>query len=109
LLTSDAHAGQVYTLTGPESLSTPQRAAILAAVLGRPVAVEELSEAGIRAHMRSVRLGDDYIDVVRQTSEFIRAGGNAVLTDDVRQVLGRSPRTYAKWVAGRLGAFAAAD
>ncbi|WP_019927041.1 NAD(P)H-binding protein [Nocardia sp. BMG111209] len=106
-LVSDAHAGRTYTLTGPAALSEYDQAAILGAALGRPVEVVDLSEAEIRARMSAAGMPDDYIDGAQQGGAFIRSGRNATLTDDVREVLGRSPRSYAEWVADHLDAFTA--
>jgi len=104
-LVSSQHSGNVYTLTGPELLSEPDQASMLAEALGRPVSLGEVSADAVRTHMRAHGLSDEYIDVVLRSSEFIRNGGNAIRTEDVRQVLGRAPRTYAQWVADHLAAF----
>ncbi len=104
-LTSDEHAGQVYTLTGPASLSEPDQASVLATELGRPVTLAPLSQDAVLAHLRARGLSEKYIEVVLQGSAFIRDGGNTTVTDDVQRVLGRAPRTYTQWVRDHLAAF----
>ncbi|MQY29049.1 NAD(P)H-binding protein [Nocardia aurantia] len=106
-LVSDAHAGQVHTLTGPAALSEYDQAAVLGAALGREVKVVDLSDTEIRARMSAAGMPSGYIDGVQQGTAFIRAGRNATVTDDVREILGRPPRTYAEWVADHLDAFTA--
>jgi hypothetical protein len=39
---------------------------------------------------------------------FARAGGNAVVTEDVPELLGRAARTYREWAVAHRGAFEAA-
>ncbi|MFE8944574.1 hypothetical protein [Streptomyces sp. NPDC007856] len=46
-------AGRTYTLTGPEAISVPDQAAVLAAVLGRPVTVRNLSPDETRDFLRT--------------------------------------------------------
>ncbi len=106
-LTSDDHAGRTYTLTGPAALSEPELAFELAGALARPVAMREVSSASVRAAMRAQGRTDEFIDGALAGTEFIRSGGNVALTDDVRQVLGREPGVYARWVRDHLGAFIA--
>lgn len=103
-----AHAGRVYTLTGPELLTTHDQAAVVAAALERPVEVADIDEADARAHMLAAGATPEFADGALAGQAFARAGGNAVLTDDIRQVLGRPPRTYAEWVADHVSAFEAA-
>ncbi|WP_329596932.1 hypothetical protein OIE43_08620 [Streptomyces pseudovenezuelae] len=38
---------------------------------------------------------------------FVAEGGNAVVTGDVAEVLGRPARTYREWVRDHAGAFGA--
>lgn len=105
-LLSDDHAGRTYTLTGPAALSEPELAYTLAAVLGRPVAMTEVPMAAVRAALRERGMSDDFIDGALSGSEFIRSGGNTVLTDDVREVLGREPRSFEQWARDHAAAFA---
>ncbi|MFI6494135.1 hypothetical protein [Streptomyces sp. NPDC050564] len=47
-----------------------------------------------------------YAEGVLACTAYVRKGGNAVLTEDVRQVLGRAPRTYTRWACDHKEAFA---
>jgi len=100
------HEGRTYTLTGPEAITVPGQAAVLAEVLGRPVPVRNLSPDGTRAFLRTA-WGMDEIraDGVLTGLAFVRAGGNEVVTDDVREILGRPARTYREWAQDHRGAF----
>ncbi|WP_194816717.1 NAD(P)H-binding protein [Nocardia sp. XZ_19_385] len=104
-LVSSAHSGRLYTLTGPELLSGPDQAAILADGLGRPVDVADIPHSVAAEHMRAAGMSPQYVEGALAGQEYVRGGGNAVLTDDVQSVLGRPPHTYADWVAANAAAF----
>lgn len=104
-LLSDAHAGQVYTLTGPELLSTADQVAVLAERTGRPIEVFDIEERQAREFMLGAGMSEEFADGSLAGQAFVRAGGNAVVTGDVERVLGRAPRTYADWVRDHAEAF----
>lgn len=96
-LLDTGHAGRTYTLTGPEVLSVPGQAAVLAGVLGRPVEVRDLSTAEAREYLLGLGFSDTFIDASEISRAYVRGGGNEVVTDDVPEVLGRPARTYREW------------
>ncbi|UGT42531.1 NAD(P)H-binding protein [Nocardia yamanashiensis] len=104
-LLSDAHAGQVYTLTGPELLSTADQVAVLAELTGRPIEVFDIEERQAREFMLGAGMSEEFADGSLAGQAFVRAGGNAVVTGDVERVLGRAPRTYADWARDHAEAF----
>ncbi|MFE9601271.1 NAD(P)H-binding protein [Streptomyces hokutonensis] len=106
-LLDPGHAGRTYTLTGPEVLSVPDQAAVLAEVLGRPVEVRDLSSAEAREYLLGLGYSDTFIDASEISREFVRNGGNEVVTEEVREVLGRPPRTYREWAQDHRAAFGA--
>ncbi|WP_217548141.1 NAD(P)H-binding protein [Streptomyces sp. GbtcB6] len=100
------HAGRTYTLTGPEAITVPGQAAVLAEVLGRPVPTRDLSPDETRAFLRTAwGMDETRADGVLTGLAFVRAGGNAVLTEDVAEVLGRPARTFRTWAADNKGLF----
>ncbi|MGW4738009.1 SDR family oxidoreductase [Nocardia xishanensis] len=106
-LLSAAHAGRTYTLTGPELLTTADQALALATVLGHPIEVADIPEELARQHMLSAGMSAEYIDGALAGQAYVRAGRNAVRTDDVHTVLNRPPRTYADWATDHADAFRA--
>nr|WP_189939588.1 NAD(P)H-binding protein [Streptomyces aurantiogriseus] len=98
-------AGRTYTLTGPETISVPGQAAVLAEVLGRPVTARDLAPEETREHLRAWGLGEAQVEGVLGGAAFVRAGGNAVVTEDVPEVLGRPARTYREWARAHRGLF----
>ncbi|MFC9434409.1 SDR family oxidoreductase [Nocardia sp. NPDC057030] len=104
-LLSSGHAGRIYTLTGPELLTSADQAAVLAEVLGQPLEVVDVPNEAARDHMRAAGRSEEFIDGALAGQEYIRSGGNAVVTDDLRRALGRAPRTYAEWAADHAALF----
>jgi len=72
------HVPGIRTLTGPETLTTPEQVEILAEVLGRPLTVAD-------------------VDAPEPGYAYVRAGRGAVVTDEVPNVLGRPARTFREW------------
>jgi uncharacterized protein YbjT (DUF2867 family) len=104
-LTSSKHEGQTYTLTGPQLLSVPDQAAQLGDVLGRTVDTIDLPPQVVREQMLAAGMDPSFVDVVIDGAEFVRDGGNAIVTDDVERVLGRRPRGFRAWAEDHRTAF----
>lgn len=105
-LLAPGHAGRTYTLTGPELLTTSDQAAALTEALGRPVATVDVPPDALRAQFLEAGMSETYVEGVLAGTAYVRRGGNAVLTEDVRRVLGREPGTYARWARDHREAFA---
>lgn len=99
------HAGRTYTLTGPEAITPRQQVAALAEVLGRPVELHDLTREETREMLLASGREADHADAILGSIEFVTEGGNAIVTDDVREVLGRPPRTYREWAQDHKAAF----
>ncbi|NNH72607.1 NAD(P)H-binding protein [Nocardia uniformis] len=104
-LVGTGHSGQIYTLTGPELLTAPDQAAILATVLDREVEVVDVPEDAARQHMLAAGMSVEFADGALAGQRYVREGRNAVLTDDVERLLGRAPHSYAEWAAAHSTAF----
>ena len=87
-LVEAGHDGQVYELSGPEALSLPRTAELLASAAGHPVAHLEITVD---------EAVEGTVDFERELSvltfERVRAGCFAVVTDAVERLTGRQPRT----------------
>jgi uncharacterized protein YbjT (DUF2867 family) len=95
--------GRAYQVWGPESLSLREQIGAIAAALGRPIAVEEVSEDEARAEM--VRGLPDF--AVTAILRNWAAGGDrpAETSSVVPEVLGRPARTFARWTADHVEDF----
>ncbi|WP_237751097.1 NAD(P)H-binding protein [Streptomyces collinus] len=100
------YAGRTFTLTGPEAISLPDQVAVLASVLGRPLTTRSLAPDEIREFLRTTWGFDDaQAEAVVLSTAFVRDGGNAAVTADVPEVLGRPARTYRAWARAHTEAF----
>ncbi|MFF1813844.1 hypothetical protein ACFVXW_32855 [Streptomyces sp. NPDC058251] len=105
-LLAPGHRDRFYTLTGPELLTTADQAATLAEVLGRPVTTVDVHPDAAREQYLEAGMSEVYVEGVPAGVAYARGGGNALLTEDVREVLGRAPRTYTQWARDHREAFA---
>ncbi|MFE6053948.1 NAD(P)H-binding protein [Kitasatospora sp. NPDC056446] len=94
-MTSDAHDGQRYELTGPELLTSADQAAILEGVLERSVRTTDTNALDQLPAEMVTGIG------------WARAGGAAYVTDHVPRVLGRPAGTFEQWARDHREAFAA--
>lgn len=104
-LVSAEHAGRIYTLTGPELLTTHDLAETLATVTGHPVDVTDIPETEARPHMLASGMSVEFADGALAGQKYVRAGHNAIVTADVVEILGRA-RSFAEWAADHASAFA---
>jgi uncharacterized protein YbjT (DUF2867 family) len=93
-LTEDRHAGQLYELTGPRSLTFAEAAAEIAEATGReiryvPVSLEEhaaeAAEHGVPAEV---------VELLTYLFSEVVDGRNADTTDGVQRALGREPKDF---------------
>ncbi|HEX2894510.1 MAG TPA: SDR family oxidoreductase [Marmoricola sp.] len=96
------HAGATYELTGPEALTLAEIADRASAALGRELRFEDESVEDAYASRRAAYGAEDWqLDAWVSTYTAIRDGEVATVTDDVRRVTGRRPRSLEDVLAGR--------
>ncbi|HTD46472.1 MAG TPA: SDR family oxidoreductase [bacterium] len=103
-LTTPGHEGKAYTLTGPESLSAAQYAAMLSSVLGKPVKFVDVPLEALRSGMPK-GMPPAYVEALMDLYAALRAGKADVVTDGVEQVTGRRPGTFEAWARRNAAAF----
>ena len=103
VLTRPGHEGAAYSLSGPEPLTPGDQVATLAAVLGRPLRYEPLSDEQARAEM-APDTPAPYIDAFFRFYSGGEFDDSAVL-DTVAQMTGRPPRSFAQWARAHADAF----
>lgn len=104
-LTSSRHDGRTYTLTGPELLTTAAQVDVLRKVLGRPIEIVDSDPAAAAEQMIAAGADPAFAEGAMRGQQYIAAGGNARLTEDVTEVLARSPRTYTTWATDHRASF----
>ncbi|MFI6791453.1 NAD(P)H-binding protein [Nonomuraea sp. NPDC050383] len=104
-LTSDEQAGRVLTLTGPELLSVPDQARILADVLERRLDTIDVPLESYREQLLGSGLDPAFVEIAVNGSRLVAEGGNARITEEVELVLGRPPRTFTTWARDHRTAF----
>ncbi|MFJ8963428.1 NAD(P)H-binding protein [Lentzea sp. NPDC102401] len=103
-LLTPAHEGQIYHLSGPESLLPADRLQVLGDVLGRDLVLRPQTNDEARAEM-SAAMPAKYVDA------FFRFYVDGTLDEakvlpTVEQVIGRPPRTFRQWAVEHAEAFA---
>ncbi|MEU6668154.1 NAD(P)H-binding protein [Streptomyces sp. NPDC046727] len=102
-LTEDGHAGEIYWLTGPQSLSHADQADIIGDVLGRPITYEELPVEAVRQAMSAHVPGPILDGILKVWADSV--GRPALVTADVEKITGRTARSYRDWVSDHAAAF----
>jgi uncharacterized protein YbjT (DUF2867 family) len=105
-LTHEGHQGKEHVLTGDEAFTVAEQVQILAKALGRDIEVREVATPAEAVRFRypdgaPSALADAIIEGLR----LMRADTVGLRTDTVRQLLGRSPGTFADWCARNADAF----
>ncbi len=102
-LTGADHMGRAYTLTGPESMTHEQMAAVLSEVAGRPVRFESCSDEDMVGWLTDAGWSPEVAGVVIALYQSVRAGVRADVTDDVERVLGRPARSFREFARDYAG------
>jgi uncharacterized protein YbjT (DUF2867 family) len=102
-LTDRTHRGQVYRLTGPESLLPSEQVATLAAVLGRNLRFEAQTDDEARAEM-SANMPAEYVDAF---FNYFADGAydDSPVLPTVQELTGRPARTFEQWAVAHADAF----
>ena len=98
VLARGGHDGRAYTLTGPRSFSYRDAAATIGSVTGTPVQVVGLPEADMRAGMKANGIPDFYADLLVDLDRWYESGKADVVTTSIRDVTGREPTPFDRFV-----------
>lgn len=95
VLTGDGHDGRIYDLTGPESLSDTDIAAMLSAATGRAIRHEPLSDAAWVRLMRGRGLPEAIVRSMLSLHLAYREASPEPVTGWVEVLSGEAPRSFA--------------
>lgn len=107
ILGEDGHAGQAYTLTGPEALNNGEVAQRLSEVLGRKIEFVNLSPEALKEALLSAGVPEWNADALIDLQRLYREGKASAVTEDVKRILGRESRSLAQFLKENRGAFEA--
>jgi uncharacterized protein YbjT (DUF2867 family) len=107
-LTSDAHAGALYELTGPRLLTFAEALEEVAAASGRSIRFVSVPGDAWTAGLREEGLPDDVVWLMGYLFREVLDGRNEQLADGVQRALGRAPRDFRDYAraAAAAGAWA---
>ncbi|MFE4519868.1 NAD(P)H-binding protein [Kitasatospora sp. NPDC056783] len=103
-LTEPGHAGRIHPLTGPEAVTSAEQTSNLAAVLRRPLRIEELTPEQAAAQW-SKRHPAPVVEALLQSAERQARGLKATVEPAFEQLTGLRPRPYRAWAADHASAF----
>ncbi|MFJ1589545.1 NmrA family transcriptional regulator [Kitasatospora albolonga] len=106
-LTRDGHAGAVYELTGPRSLTFEEAAGELGRAAGRPVRYVPVSAAAYADVLEGYGVSGPEAGFLAELFAGLLDGHNSVTTDGVKRVLGREAKEFTAFAreAARDGAW----
>ena len=105
VLSEDGHAGQAYTLTGPEALSNSQVAQKLGEVLGREIQFVNLSPDDLKTALVSAGVSGWNADALIDLQRLYRDGKASAVTRDLEKIVGREPRSLTQFLTENREAF----
>lgn len=106
VLTEDGHAGERYTLTGPEAVSYREVARAISEATDRPVRYVAETEDDAWRRLHGAGLPPWLIGAQLSLAAYQRAGGGTdVITDTVARLTGREPRTIRDFARDHAAAF----
>jgi uncharacterized protein YbjT (DUF2867 family) len=102
-LTSEAHEGMTYRLTGPEALRPVEQVALLAEATRRELRFVAQPDEEARAEMEAA-MPKEYVDAF---FSFFADGtvDETTVLPTVKEILGREPRTFRQWATAHAEAF----
>lgn len=108
LLRPETHVNKKYVLTGGEAIGFRDVAAALTDITGRNITYHPITMEEARDRLQRNGVAPDQIDAQLAIAAYQKAGGpTSVVSDDVRRILGRPPRTIGNFVADYAEAFRA--
>jgi NAD(P)H dehydrogenase (quinone) len=105
-LASGTTDSATYTLTGRQSLTPREIAAIFAETTGRPLEVVPVSDEQLGQGLRGAGLPDFVADMLVSADANVRAGKFDIVTGDFTTLTGKEPQTLKDFVVTHKAAFA---
>ena len=107
-LTTDDHLGRAYDVTGPEAFTYADLGDRLSRLLGRTIRTLDVEPEAARARMIDGGMPAWHADVLTDFAACFARGDGARVTDSVRRLTGRAPRSVGEFLDEHAAAFGAA-
>lgn len=105
-LTTNRFDGRAFNLTGPEALGYADAAQILSKVSGRTIEYTPVDDATFIATLTGAGVPHDYAAFLASIFYPVREGWTAQVTDDVKTLTGRDPKSLQEYAADHAQLFA---
>jgi uncharacterized protein YbjT (DUF2867 family) len=102
------HAGQAYSLTGPEALTVAEAAAIISDESGQTVKHVDLDRDAWIAGAVANGIPSEYGAVLRKLTETVASGHGSHPNGTVEKITGTPPRTFRNFAHSNANAWRAA-
>ncbi len=103
LLTDTIPANRGYIITGPESLSYTEAAAIISNVIGKTVVHQSISEQELRDHMIAAGMDSTYAGALAGLDHAIRLQGiEDQVSNTVQEVTGKPARSLRQFIMDEM-------
>lgn len=97
LLTADQFNNKDFDLTGPEALDHDQVARQISTVSGKNITYQETQPETLKKTLLGFGLPEDYSSFLVMIMGFLREGYSARLTENVKLILGKEPRSIKQY------------
>lgn len=97
-LTQRGHSEQVYELTGPQALTFAEAVGEIGQVSATPVTFRQISMDAFQEELMAQEAPTEIMELMLELFTDVLDGRNAAVTDGVRRILGREPRTFSQYV-----------
>lgn len=96
-LTENGHAGNTYTLTGPEAVTNAEIAQLLSSALGREIRFVNLPPSQLKEALLSAGVPQWNADALLDLQRLYREGRAATVTRDVEHILSRKSISFVQF------------
>lgn len=104
VLTTSAHDGAAYPLSGPRAIGYAEAAALISTAIGRPVAYQASTDEAFIAMLTGAGVTPGYAAFLASIFYPVREGWTAATTNYVALLTGHKPRTLEAWIAEHAAA-----
>lgn len=101
-LLGEGHRGAIYNVTGPAVVTGPERAAIVSAIVGKPVDFITITVEQLRSGLAQAGLPEVIRDVMTDIKSSFVKGAFDIVTGDTERLSGRPPKSLRDILAARL-------